>query len=92
MSGKLLVDGQLPQTVLALHAEEVARAGQRLVQHAHNRSEHLRRYVLIDMRVLRVVELLTLAEDVVSEADNFILVTLALKKAQLSAIIEAFFD
>ena len=44
------------------------------------------------MRELIVVDLLACAEDVVSKANNFILVALTLEKAQLGAIVKTFFD
>lgn len=78
-------------SILALHAEEIARTGKHLMQHAHDAGEHLRRDILVYLRVLLVIDVLARAKDSINKAHNLILVVFALVKALLCAVIHSFF-
>ena len=47
-----IILSMLRHPVLPLHAEEVARARQHLMQDSHDTSEHLRCDILIDLRII----------------------------------------
>ena len=61
------------------------------MQHAHDASEHLRRDILVYLRVLLVIDCLARPKDSINKAHNLILVVFALVKALLCAVIHSFF-
>lgn len=60
------------------------------MEDAHDAREHLWRHVLIDLRVVTKSQSTSLAEDVISEANDFILIMTPLEKAVAGGIILAF--
>lgn len=61
------------------------------MQHTHDASEHLRRDILVYLRVLLVIDCLAHPKDSINKAHNLILVVFALVKALLCAVIHSFF-
>ena len=60
------------------------------MEDSHDAREHLWRHVLIDLRVLIISQSTSLAEDVIGETNDLILIMTPLEKAVAGAIILAF--
>ena len=60
------------------------------MEDAHDAREHLWRHVLIDLRVVTKIQSTSLAEDVISETNDLILIMSPLEKAVAGGIILAF--
>ena len=81
----------LAHSILALHAEEIARTGKHLVKDAHDAREHLRGDVLVYLGVLLVIDGLARPKDSINQAHNLVLVVFALVKTLLRAIVHSLF-
>ena len=60
------------------------------MKHPHNAREHLRRHILVNLRVLLEIERGSLPENCVDKPDDLVLIELPLIKALLRAVIQTF--